>query len=601
MRLNAEESSTTKYVLDQKSIQEGLSQALCEWWDKVGYCSVPDEADYAPKYQVVCKETVQKLLFSWLHTSPATRDVYPTIVSLTYQEFSSKLGEPTLWSRWWMQKIYPVSGVPWGSGQWCRLYRLHNALPPYVRLQSLGRLSERQRDTLATSNDQNNWLTVQSQVLEGLKQWWSDVGVVLTPSEARLPGDSSFACGDLEDSSFQAFCGLENSIDTSFDVSLNDMSTASVDEAGELDLSECCGEGWSEQLLNHRDLVHGLFEWLHSDPSIERYLDFPENSGVQQTQGHWYWFRHLLDGNFKACALDLLLINLQLPFIGTDLCDGQDLPTGCSCGQVHFPSSPKPSLVSLVELHGAAPLWRCLGELWALQPPSEAATVCEAEGEGRRTAVLPWVRGGGAGGHGRGPWGCCDGQPAGAIRGRHAPQRDAVGPPRCPQGLVVRGGGRRPAREGRRGPAAGLWQQPQRLQAQGALPAVRVAAGAEEPGQPPARGLGQVPGPEQHAWVPVGPMVGVLRRPADRREVGWVGPVLQQGCAPALRTPPPRVRRGRPRGAGLGREGAGRRRGSSAGGALGGRHELFPPLLLFLLLLRGAAAPPDGLGVRALP
>ena len=116
------------------SSQEQILQALCGWWDVVGNAMPPDKAPYAPKYQVVCKETIQKLLFAWLRNGVNGKACL-LASALSYQEFSSRLGEPTLWSKWWMLKIEPKCGQSWGRGQWCRLYRLHQALPPFVRFK----------------------------------------------------------------------------------------------------------------------------------------------------------------------------------------------------------------------------------------------------------------------------------------------------------------------------------------------------------------------------------------------------------------------------------------------------------------------------------
>eukprot|EP00873_Tetraselmis_striata_P007509 jgi/Tetstr1/427773/TSEL_017891.t1 len=263
---------------DQRLYQEELLHALGEWWDEVGFATAPDKATYAPKYQVVCKETVQKLLYSWLQRQEL-RSLYPAVTCLCYQEFASKLGEPALWQKWWNAKVAPASGVGWGPrGQWCRLYRLHNALPPFVRLRTL---SAEDAVGARPRSSQSPWLMDQLMVLRALEDYWEEVGLVLSPSSRGAVDDGSFIGGDVEDESFSLHGGPDatekSSAVLTLDISAiepNVDQTAihdvSVDDINGLDTSDLNLEYWSEQLTNHRDLVQGLHDWIHSDSSRRR-------------------------------------------------------------------------------------------------------------------------------------------------------------------------------------------------------------------------------------------------------------------------------------------------------------------------------------------
>eukprot|EP00951_Prasinocladus_malaysianus_P022443 scaffold187979_cov42-Prasinocladus_malaysianus.AAC.2 len=176
------EGPSTSAGSDARHPKHELLQALCAWWDDAGEVSLEGHSAYAPKYQVVCKETIQKLLFAWIR-SDAARVLNPTSAALSYQEFASKLGEPYLWSSWWAEKIQPATGVSWGSkGQWCRLYRLHNALPPFVRLRTL-------QDPMCSYVRDSPWLSAQADVLRCLEDWWSAFGLLLP---AKCKAEHSF-------------------------------------------------------------------------------------------------------------------------------------------------------------------------------------------------------------------------------------------------------------------------------------------------------------------------------------------------------------------------------------------------------------------------
>ena len=236
----------------QRISNEALLQALCSWWEAVGVAMAPDDAPYAPKYQVVCKETIQKLLFAWLQNGE-NRKYHPSASALSYQEFASRLGEPTLWSKWWAIKIEPLSGQPWGRGQWCRLYRLHHALPPYVRFKTLSSPAAPMDSSETTCTP---WLQEQSEVLSCLNDWWDEAGLIIA---------SEIPSGDMEDSM------LDVSVDASyFDQSTTDISMC-VEDASELDATQNCNDYKGDQLMNHRDLIQGLYEWFQCRPDVQRW------------------------------------------------------------------------------------------------------------------------------------------------------------------------------------------------------------------------------------------------------------------------------------------------------------------------------------------
>ena len=256
----------------RQQYETALLHALIDWWQRVGQASRKEEAVYAPKYQVVCKETIQKLLYAWLQRQRGVGR-HNQVASLSYQEFASKLGEPSIWERWWTLQILPLTGQEWGpKGQWCRLYRLHNALPPYVRFRSLSFMDDSLSSTIADEGEprigsDDEWLGVQREVLVALESWWDEAGLLMPVDGKGGDLDSSCMGGELDDSSF-ATSFLDGSIDASIDASINDISLASIDE---IDATFCLnGDYRSDQQLNHRDLIHGLHQWLHSEPERER-------------------------------------------------------------------------------------------------------------------------------------------------------------------------------------------------------------------------------------------------------------------------------------------------------------------------------------------
>jgi hypothetical protein len=119
-------------------------------------------------------------------------------------------------------------------------------------------------------------LVDQLKVLRALEDYWEDVGVVLA-SHGRTD-DGSFIGGDIDESFLRGGAEVErggavlaldiSAIEPNMDQSA--IHDVSVDDINGLDTSELNVEYWSEQLTNHRDLVQGLHEWIHSDPSRQR-------------------------------------------------------------------------------------------------------------------------------------------------------------------------------------------------------------------------------------------------------------------------------------------------------------------------------------------